>query len=429
MKKIFQIDLDNMNYKTIKNKNYTYLQLSNDEILKLKRNDSVIINNTDNKKSFKRKIKKIYNFKGLNKKQYVPNKESFSKEDIENNQVIAIEFKRKRKFIKILLTLILVLGITFLITTLIDNYKNKKFISNIEKISNEKIITVIVDINPSIALKVKNNTVIESQCLNQDCTDLLNKMNYTYNDNLNNQKLDKVITEIYEASNKYGYDTSNGITVSSTSDEVQILVNNIKELNYKHITVEEEKNLLSNVVFKEEEITKEQYNNLLMELKNDKDYDITYTCDIYDGEVKCYIKDFISKIVKELKHNESQTKFLELSNAADKMKDLLNKFNVHYDTEYLAIKSIRLSNGKSYNYSAEHIIGTNDGNNNITNYEFANALSYEIYRVDASNAILEEKTCIIPFDKVDLLTKTYLKKDVVCFDYTGDYTKVIYGIE
>jgi len=442
-KKLYELNLDNETFKKIKkHKKLIYLQLDTDN-LELTEKSKVIINNEETKKQIIRKVKKIYKGKNLEelklalkrKQKYIMPKnydEVYSNEE----NIIGIEFKHKKKifrklFLGIFIILLLFVLIYFLNNIIID-YKNKKFVSNLEKLNNEKVITVIVDINPSIALKVKNGTVIESQCLDQDCTDLLNKMNYTYDNNLNNQKLDKVITEIYEGSDKHDYDTSNGITVSSSSSEVQVLVKDVKEVTYKHITIQEEENILtnSNVTFKENELTKEDYNNkLLAELRKDSDYNITYTCDIYNGEVKCYIKDFISEIVLELKTNESKTKILELVTAVDKFKKLLDKFDIQYKTEAIAISDIILNDGRSYEYNADYTIGINDGNNNITNVQFFNTLSYEVYRVGQDNAVLEDKLYIIPFAKVDLLTQTYDKKDVVCVDWNGDHTVVTYGIE
>ena len=98
----------------------------------------------------------------------------------------------------IIIGIIILLVITGLgINEIIIKHKNKVFINNITNIMKEEEINLIVEINPSISLTVKNGTVIESKCLNDDCLELLSKMNYNYNDNLNNQKLEKVLNEFY----------------------------------------------------------------------------------------------------------------------------------------------------------------------------------------------------------------------------------------
>lgn len=442
-KKLYELNLDNETFKQIKkHKKVIYLQPDNNTF-ELTEKSKVIINNGETKKQLVRKVKKIYKGKNLeelkltlNRKQKYIMPKNYEEVYSDKENIVGIEFKHKKRiFIKLFLgifIILLLLVLIYFINNVITDYKNKKFISNLEKLNNEKVITVIVDINPSIALKVKNGTVIESQCLDQDCTDLLNKMNYTYNDNLNNQKLDKVINEIYEASDKFDYGTSNGITVSSSSYEVQVLVKDVKEVTYKHITVQEEENILvnSNVSFKENELTKDEYNNkLLAELRKDSDYNITYTCDIYDREVKCYMIDFLSELVLDLKNNESKAKILELGVAIDKFKKLLNKFDIQYEEEGLLLSDIILKNGKKYDYNGEYVIGINDGNNNITDIQFLNTLSYEVHILGQDNVVLEDKLYIIPFSKIDLLTQTYDKKDVVCVEWTGDHTVVTYGIE
>ncbi len=121
--------------------------------------------------------------------------------------------KIKHKILLIIGIIILLVITGFGINEIIIKLKNKVFINNLKTIMKEEEMNLIVEINPSISLTVKNGTVIKSQCLNNDCVELLNKMNYNYNDNLNNQKLDKVLNEFYNGAKENGYDTSNGITV------------------------------------------------------------------------------------------------------------------------------------------------------------------------------------------------------------------------
>ena len=222
---------------------------------------------------------------------------------------------KKRKILIIIITIILIAISSIFIYFKIQDYNTKKFIAKIDKIKQEEIINLIVDINPSILLKVKNNTVIDSKCLNKDCQELLNKMNYNYDDNINNQDVDKIINTIYNESKNYGYDTSNGINITSSSSSAEILVNDIKEASFKKINFEKESSILENNGYniKEEQLSKEEYNNeILKELKSDVDYGSLYTCDIYEGEVKCYITDFIDKIMNEFGKQSLIGKLAEL---------------------------------------------------------------------------------------------------------------------
>ena len=61
----------------------------------------------------------------------------------------------------------------------------------------------------------------------------------------------------------------------------------------------------------------------------------------------------------------------------------------------------------------------------IDRIEIINCLTYEINRYSTTNEygakdIIEDKDFYIPFAKVDLLTKTYEKKDVIWVDNTTE---------
>lgn len=332
--------------------------------------------------------------------------------------------KTKHKILLIIGIIILLVIVGFGINEVIIKHKNKVFINNITNIMNEEEINVIVEINPSISLTVKNGTVIESKCLNNDCLELLNKMNYNYNDNLNNQKLDKVLNEFYNGAKENGYDTSNGITVSSNSSHVEAYIKDVKESTFVHITLEEENTKLDKE--KADILSKDEYNQkLLNELKNDEDYGEVYTCDVYDGEVKCYITNFMSEIMKSFGKSDA-IDLVRLELNVFKLKRVLNKFDFKYETENLAIKNIQLSNGKTYNYTDKVVTIINDFNNTeIDRIEIINCLTYSINKYGpadeyGSKLVIEEKNFYIPFAKVDLLTKTYRTDDVIWVDYTTD---------
>ena len=328
--------------------------------------------------------------------------------------------KIKHKKLLIIGIIILLIILSIGIKELIINHKNKVFINNIKNIMNDEEINLIVEINPSISLTVKNETVIESKCLNDDCLELLNKMNYNYNDNLNNQKIDKVLNDFYNGAKENGYDTSNGMTVSSNSSSVEAYIKDIKEATFEHITLDEENAILNKE--KTDNLSKDEYNQkLLSELKNDEDYGEVYTCDIYDGEVKCYITDYMSDIMKNFGKSDA-IDLVRLELNVSKLKRILNKFDFRYETDNFSIKSIQLANGKTYDYVDKAVRVFNDFHNiEIDRFEIINCLTYSINKYGPPNEyghkeVIEAKDFYIPFAKVDLLTKTYEKKDVIWVD-------------
>lgn len=339
----------------------------------------------------------------------------------------------KKNYFKKILLIIFVIIIILLINNIIKNIISKNILKDVKNIKNEEELILIVDINPSIALKIKNGTVIESFCLDQDCQDLLRQMKYNYDDNLNNQKVDKVLNEFYQGAKTYGYDTTNGITVSSSSSSVEILVNDVKNVSFKSITVEEENNTLneSNIEFKESELTKEEYNNKLLEkLKNDPDYGELFTCDIYDFEVKCYMIDFMAEIMDEFGKESILSKLATLEATVFKFRNLLQKFDIKYEVDQEQItKTITLGNGTKFDYtdSYEYVIN-NDNNEPIDNIYIVNCLFYEKYKESDTKEVLEDKIYLLPLTKVELLTKTYDKKDIILIDRTTVIPTVQYGI-
>lgn len=255
-----------------------------------------------------------------------------------------IEFKHSlklfKKFLIILLCFILIFISAIFIRKGIIKYRNQKFISNINEVQENEIMNVIVSINPSIALVVKNDTIIESYCLNDDCTNLLNKININYDDDINNQKFDKFINYFYDNAKKNGYDTSNGVSISSSSSKVEALVKNINNSTFEYITIDEEKELLENVSenINHYTISKEEYNlKLLEELKNDAEYDKTYYCYIENNEVKCYMKDFMAEILEKFGSDSLISELSRLTVVYDRFTNLLDKFDFTFTTQQICM--------------------------------------------------------------------------------------------
>jgi len=346
------------------------------------------------------------------------------------------EKKKKFTFKKVILGLLLVTVILIcfiFIKNIVTNYKNQKFIEKIDKIQQEKTMNVIVNINPSIALVLKNETIIDSYCLNEDCVDLLNKMNVTYNDNINNQKFDKIINLLYDNAKNYGYDTSQGISISSSDIKVESLVKNVNNSSFQHITLDEEKKLLENVSEELEKniISKEEYNEkLLEELQKDSEYDKTYYCLIDNDEVKCYMKDFMMDV--DFSNNDIINQIKEITVDYNRFKGLLKKFNFSYNFTTVdgePEKIINLNDGYSYYYGDSAACPVMDCTDNKI-YETIKVKNVLMPNESASFALMGVTDAIIyiPFTKVDLLTKTYEKKDVIAITKDCPINKVYYGI-
>lgn len=303
----------------------------------------------------------------------------------------------KKIFLGILIIILLVI-IVFVIRSIVLNIKDKEFNKKLNNLKAEEVISVIVEINPSFAFVVKNDTVIESYCLNEDCTALLEKMNINYDDDLNNQKLENVINKVYDGAKKHGYDTSNGIAVSSSSKKVEALVKNINDASFNYLTKEKEEDLLKDTNIK---INKEEYNKkLLEELKKDSDYDKTYTCKMENNEVKCYMLDFMIKFADIHSMADASRIYTDY----DKFKRLLNRFDISYSFKNLGgepEKTITLANGQTLDYGDECY----DSNNPATMKKVYYCLMGDI----------NNKSAVLSLLKVDLLSKTYDEKDVIYY--------------
>ena len=93
------------------------------------------------------------------------------------------------------------------------------------------------------------------------------------------------------------------------------------------------------------------------------------------------------------------------------------------------MKSITLANGINFDYTDKcvHVIN-NQNNETIASIDINNCLEYRKYTENSKREILEDKIYILPFTKVELLTKTYDKKDIIFIDKTTEPI-VLYGID
>ena len=343
----------------------------------------------------------------------IKNKNKFMKRKIKNVLDDSIILQKKIRIYQIVLMLILVIILFIVCKKVIVSVFDNRVKDNINKLREDEISVVIVDINPSIYFKVKNDTIIDTKCLNEDCENLINNLDYddTYKDP-NGKSLVDVINLIYEEAKKQGYDTSNGITVSSSNPSIEVIVENINDATFNKIDVNEEMDIIKDVEdIKEVELTKEEYNNqLLNELQKDSsDYGKTFSCSIIDGQVKCYMIEYDNDILSEFGFNEAVEYIKTLYDNAFTFRRLLNKFDIKFNDDDGPINSIYLNN-KQYHYTSVMVSNLNDCNNvrqeSITVYR-----SLTISKDEPNGIFL-----YLPFSKVELLTQTYDLNDVIFVD-------------
>jgi len=199
--------------------------------------------------------------------------------------------KKKSKVKKILLIILLIIvllvvlffGYRF-IKNKIDEKNAEKYSKIVNDVNKDKVSYVFVEINPHLVLTIKDNKVNDIACLNDDCLSIYKDLDVKGKD------LDSSIDVIYNVSKEKGFDTSNGIKLSSTDT---INIKNKENITIEYIDTIKEKELLNDV--KNNETIKEvsngdYYTRLWNELKKDKDYGNVYTCNMNDNkELECYI--------------------------------------------------------------------------------------------------------------------------------------------
>ncbi len=382
MKKI--IEIDEKKYKKIKKNKL--LRVDVEDIKEYKSKDLVYFK--CNNKIMKRKIKNVLDD--------------------------SIILQKKLGILRIILVIILIIILFIICKKIVLNILDNRVKDNINKLRVDEISVVIVDINPSVYFKVKNNTIIDTKCLNEDRENVINNLdyddNYTYKDS-NGKPLVDIINLIYDEAQKQGYDTSNGITVSSSNPSIEVIVENINDATFNKIDVNEEMDRIKDVEdIKEVELTKKEYNNqLLNELQKDSDYNKTFSCSIIDDQVKCYMMEYDNDTLSEFGFNEAIEYIKTLYDNAFTFRRLLNKFDIKFNADEGPINSIYLNN-KQYHYTSVMVSNLNDCNNvrqeTITVYR-----SLTISK-DVPNGIF----MYLPFSKVELLTQTYDNADVIVVD-------------
>jgi hypothetical protein len=372
MKKVLvDVKLDSVTFKRCKKRKKTILiQLNQECFSSLKRKDKVLLINQDKDKKIKRKVKKVYYGKDVDelysvlkqKKKYIFPKnieETYKKEDIKQYGLIGIELKHNKKiFRKILLGIVLIIFLVWIYYfsgKLIYNYRNNKLRKNLEKIQQEEISYVIVEINPKVLLEIKNKKVVSKGCLNEDCEEIYKDIDIT------SKSVEEAIELLYNTAEQKGVDVSKGVKVSSTKEEIEEETKALEYVAYTKITSEEEQEYLSLVLDNEQikEDTKDYNQKLLETYQKDSDYGRLYTCEIKNEKVACYIVEEAVTFPIYKSEGEYLLHMTELLKVKEKRDHVLDKFGIPYVYEDSATLTIQIK-GNTYYYYSESSYGKTD---------------------------------------------------------------------
>lgn len=429
-KQIHEMKLNNAPWIAIKkNKKSIELRLNDEKRKKINVGDSIIFTNVETGKKLKRKVKRLHpypNFQelyqnfskkklGYSKKEeanYQDMEKHYSKEDIKKYGVLGIELKQKRHILlKILLILFVCIGLYFLVNSVnkaIMKANDAKINTAISQLESQRVDYVFVEINPSFALRLEGNTVTNIACLNEDCMKIYGSIDII------GKNMNDGIDHLYNLAKENGFDTSKGATIKTTSN---IKVDNLIYVTIEYIDKAQQEELLSKVKNNEEikENKNDNYYTLLWEeLKKDKDYNHTYTCNMDNNELKCYIKQkFIDKVEK--------VAIIEIPTIARDMSRTLDKFKINYTTEEV-LSGITFMNGIYINGKYYSYVGTAGYVSNT----FHDVLVY--YDEDDEDFNQYSNDIVVPLTKFNLLTSQYDKKDIVWNGYEEN-EKYINNIE
>lgn len=326
-----------------------------------------------------------------------------------------IKTKKKNKVKKVLL--IILLGIVLLVVSFfgyrfiknkIDEKNAEKYSEIVSELNKDKISYVFVEINPHLVLTIKDNKVDDIACLNDDCLSIYNNLDVKGKD------LDTSIDVIYNAAEEKGFDTSNGIKLSSTDT---ISIKNKDNITIEYIDTNKEKELLNDVKNNEtiKQVNNEDYyTKLWSELKKDKDYGNVYTCNMNNKELECYIT-LETGINNDSDYDRIDRLQDTLSGSYTSIMNTLKKFNYNVDGSKVII------NGIKFGYVP---LFTNNVEGKITKYK--NVLVAEIIdKLD--NKICErgyadyrdgkcevmDGTYIIALDKLNLVRSNILSDNII----------------
>ena len=305
-----------------------------------------------------------------------------------------------KKVIKIVILIILVLLLLIISSHIIKNTITKIQVNNIKKdldeISSYKVSYVILEINPKILLEITNDIVTNKTCLNKDCEESLTDLD------LNGKNLKVATTTFYEEATSKGFDTSNGVTVSTSDSNFKEEIEELEYVNYNVITKEEENDVLNELNIKEEILNKKnEYNKKLIDIyKKDSDYDKYYSCDEENNDVKCYIT---SKFEKELSELFVITNLNTIINNARNLNRILDKFNVKYEYQNsFGVKDIIAieANGTYLSFGNDYQISSSDSDGSY------HSIHYNFPYLDLDDSLL-------PLIKFNLIDSSYDVNDLI----------------
>lgn len=332
-----------------------------------------------------------------------------------DKEVLGVEIQPKKKIIRrilfVILAIILLSTLILAIKNITLDMKTDKLKNEIEKVSEDKVTYVIIEINPKIILELKNNRVVKTGCLNDDC-----KKIYTDID-VKNKDLKSTIDLLYNTAKESNIDTSKGVSISSTDPIIEKETKELEYVNYKKINQEEEQNYISQVLDNNEiknQVSKENYHQeILKTYQTDPNYGYLYTCNIKNSELECYITEsFADRILTEL----TLTNIYFFIGQNKQLMSIFDKFNISYKTTGIEGKDFtNVSVSEIYNEHVNYpIISKSCYNNNC--YDKYHIILYD--KEDSLDLVMK----ILPISKINLVNLKYDAKDAIILNNNNSNT-------
>jgi len=320
----------------------------------------------------------------------------------------------KKILIGIVLFIVIIL-VGFLLVVKIDASKSKNnlenFKNNIQEIEEKEVSYVIVEINPKAILEVVNGKVVSKGCMNNDCLTIFKEIDILNND------IKSALEKMYNTAKEKGINVENGVKVSSSNKKVEDYIKDISYVEYKNITLEEEKEEIKKVLDNneiKEETKKDNYKEqLLKTYQNDYDHGKLYECKMIDNEVACFItEDFDKELSKDL---ETEFDLYGMHKTAESFERLLKKFNIKYNYK----KTYTFNNvTEIYINNEVYRIGSNMISVSVTiGIDTEATEKRNEYKNTAICIAKGDKTYILPITKINLLTLEYNDSDLIEFDW------------
>lgn len=244
-----------------------------------------------------------------------------------------------KSFLVLLLVILIFFGYYF-VNKKLEQVKSQKISSEVTEIKKDKVDYVFVEINPSFVLTIKDGSVEDVACLNDDCVAIYSEIDVKGKD------INSSIDSLYSLSSTKGYDISGGVKVKTTGD---VSIENKDYITFEYITEATKDELLTSL--KNNDSIKENNNDnyyatLWDKLKADSDYGEVYSCNMDKEELKCY---FTEKFISSFLVDQEQLvlNYLGWKQQVNRYYNTLDKFDVNHKMidglDYILI------NNKEYN--------------------------------------------------------------------------------